>query len=74
MSRLHDAQENAQRVARLPINDRLDGRLGPDAEEAAVRLMTEAGLTYVDASRVVSAVFWAGWHQGWTQGREEPNK
>jgi hypothetical protein len=74
VSSLDKALEAAQNVARRPVNDRLDGRLGSDAEEAVTRLMCEAGLSYVDAARVVSAVFWAGWHQGWTQGRNDGDR
>jgi hypothetical protein len=68
VSELDRALEEAQRVARMSQDDRLDGRLGDLAENAALRLLTAAGLDYTDAARLVSATFWAGWHQGWGTG------
>jgi hypothetical protein len=71
MNELDKALEEAQRVARRPSEDRLDGRLGDEAENAAARLMSAAGLSYTDAIRLVSALYWAGWNQGWTQARDK---
>lgn len=68
VSRLDQALEEAQRVARMDSKDRLDGKLGEPAENAVLRLMTEAGLDYADGLRLVSAIRWDGWNQGWGQG------
>lgn len=74
VSELDQALEEAQRVARMSQNDRLDGKLGDPAENAALRLLTAAGLDYTDAARLVSATFWAGWHQGWGTGYDHTRK
>lgn len=66
VSNLDKALEEAQRVARLSSKDRLDGATGPAAEDAAVAVLMQAGMTIVDAGRLVSAIFWGGWHQGYT--------
>lgn len=68
VSNLDKALEEAQRVARLPSRDRLDGVTGPAAEDAAVAVLLEAGMTAADAGRIVSAIFWGGWQQGCTAG------
>lgn len=68
VSRLDKALEAAQGVARRPETDRLNGRLGEEAQTAALALMTEAGLTYADAYRVVDSLWWAGWAQGRSSG------
>lgn len=74
VSPLDQALEEAQRAARRPDTDRLNGRLGAESENAALRLMTEAGLGYADAYRIVSGIYWAGWSQGYTTGRTTAGK
>lgn len=74
MSNLSKSLDLAHEVARQPVQDRLDGKLGQAAEDAAARLMSAAGLSYVDASRLVSAIHWAGWNAGFTAGRTPTEK
>lgn len=74
VSPMDKALEEAQFAARRPDTDRLNGRLGAESENAALRLMTEAGLTFADAYRLLSGVYWAGWAQGYTTGRTTAGK
>lgn len=74
MSELDKALEQAQRTARQPSQDRLDGKLGDEAESAVLRLLTASGLDYTDAARLVSSVHWAGWHDGWSRGHDGARK
>lgn len=71
VSGLAKALEEAQRVARLPVQDRLAGRTGAEAGDAVFHILLETGLTVTDADRLVSAIAWAGWNEGWQQSQAE---
>lgn len=58
----------ARRIARQPINDRLDGKQGEEARSVILHLMEMAGLDYGDAINLLSAPQWFDWHEGWTVG------
>jgi len=67
------ALEEAQAVARRPVEERLHGDSGPDAENVILRLLTEAGVSYRDASRLTNALYWQGWNDHKTQTSDKEN-
>jgi hypothetical protein len=58
----------AQRVAGLSRTDRLDGKHGEEAREVILRLLETTGLDYADALKLMSAVEWGKWNEGWNAG------
>ncbi len=64
----HPTLTEARRIAGQSSTDRLDGKQGPEAEAVAVRLLEEAGLDYVEALHLMSAIAWSRWHAGWDAG------
>lgn len=74
VSNLDKALETAQEIARRPSEDRLAGLSGPAAEDAAVHVLMEAGMTVADAGRIVSAIWWGAWQQGYTSGANVSEK
>lgn len=62
------ALEEARRIVAEPTGDRLDGKLGQEAESVILRLLEESGLDYAEGLRLLSALSWSKWHEGWTAG------
>lgn len=60
--------EDARRIAAQPVEDRLDGKQGEAAKEVAIRLLEAAGLDYIQAVRLMGAVEWGRWSEGWNAG------
>ena len=68
MQRTDPTLAEAQRVAGLSQTDRLDGKHGEEAREAILRLLEATGLDYADALKLMSAVEWGKWNEGWRSG------
>ena len=62
------ALEEARRIVAEPTGDRMDGKLGQEAESIILRLLEESGLDYAEGLRLLSAFEWSKWHAGWTAG------
>jgi hypothetical protein len=62
--------DEARRIAGQPVGDRTEGKQGSEAEDVLVRLAEAAGLDYVEALRLMSAVQWHHWGNGWAAGYE----
>lgn len=60
--------EDARRIAAQPTDDRLDGKQSEAAKEVALRLLEAAGLDYLQAVRLMGAVEWGRWSEGWEAG------
>lgn len=60
----------ARRIAGQPTGDRLDGKQAGEAESVILRLLEETGLDYGDALRLLGAVQWGKWNEGWRVGYE----
>lgn len=60
----------ARRIAEQSTSDRLDGKQAGEAESVILRLLEETGLDYADALRLLGAVQWGKWNEGWRAGYE----
>lgn len=58
----------ARRIAGQPTGDKLDGKQAGEAESVILRLLEETGLDYLDALRLLAAVQWGKWNEGWRAG------
>lgn len=68
MPKTNPTLAEAQRIAHQPISDRLDGKQADEAGAVILRLLEDAGLDYADGLKLLSAVQWGKWHEGWTAG------
>lgn len=55
----------ANRIASQSVEDRLEGLQGEEAERVITRLLADAGMTHLDAGKLLSAFGWQSWRNGW---------
>jgi hypothetical protein len=60
--------KQAQALAGMDMDDRLDGKLPAGGEDVLIRLLETAGLCYGEATSILEVYGWKRWHAGWKAG------